>query len=211
MVATEASIVVLTERNASTTVGEELARSGFRLLGRVDTSRALLDALQAHQVDVVVAEVSRAERLRELAAGVAPGLQAKLVVVSGLPTEAALFTLLTAGARAFLRRPLLPGLLEQAVNAVVAGHAFVDPRSTTWLVELALHGNRRRSYDGLTLRQAQVVELVRGDLTNREIARVLGVSVPTVKSHLHEAMRRLGVRDRWAATVLAERLRGDRP
>jgi DNA-binding NarL/FixJ family response regulator len=75
---------------------------------------------------------------------------------------------------------------------------------------MALYGHRRRPADGLTLREAQVIELVRTGLTNQEIARLLDLSLATVKSHLHSAMHRLGAGDRWAATALAERLRQDR-
>jgi DNA-binding NarL/FixJ family response regulator len=212
VVATLPGVVVLGERTPSNAVTEEVARaSRCRLLGRVDSMRAVIDAARAHRLEVVVVEISTVERLREVAAGPLTGTGARLVVVSALPAEAALLTCMGAGARAFIRRPLEPGVVERAIAAVLAGDTFVDPRSTSWLVELALHGHRSRPRDGLTLRQSQVVELVRGGLTNREIARVLDVSLATVKSHLHEAMRRLGVGDRQSATVLAERLREDRP
>lgn len=214
MVAVTAGVLVLTERNASATVVEEVARNGrYRLLGRVDTARDAVDAARMYKPDVLVVEILTSDRLRDVAVVFDQGgdVGAKVVVVSALPAEAALLTAIVAGARAFLRKPLDPGLLERAVAAVLAGHAFIDPRSTNWLVELALHGHRSRPQDGLTLRQSQVVELVRGGLTNREIARVLDVSLATVKSHRHEAMRRLGVGNRWEATVSPDRLRDDCP
>lgn len=211
MVATDAGILVLGERSTALGIGEELARSPrFEHLGRVESMRGAVDAVRMRRPDVLVVEVATAERLRELSTGLASTVGARVIVVSALPAEAALLPSLGAGARAFLRAPLEPGLLERAITAVLAGHAFVDPRSTQWLVELALHGHRSRPGDGLTLRQSQVVELVRSGLTNREIARVLDVSLATVKSHLHRAMQHLGVTDRWAATALAERLREDR-
>lgn len=211
LVATEGSIVVLADRTASAATVEELARSSrYRLLGRVDSVRGAVDAVRLHRADILVVEVSTPDRLRELAGGLTAAVTGKVVVVSALPPEAALLTVLAAGARGFLRRPVEPGMLERAITAVTAGHTFVDPSSTTWLVGLALHGHRSRPHDGLTLRQLQVVELVRGGLTNREIARVLDLSLATVKSHLHEAMRRLGAGDRWAATAMVEQLRQDR-
>jgi DNA-binding NarL/FixJ family response regulator len=208
----EAGVLVVADSRASATVLEELARGGrFRLLGRVESVRGAAEAARTRRADVLVVEVSTPQRLREAVAVLGAGPGARAVVVSGLPAEAALLPVMAAGARAFLQRPLAAGLLEEAIAAVVAGHTFVDARSTGWLIDLAMHGRRSRPLDGLTLRQSQVVELVRGGLTNREIARLLGVSPGTVKTHLHEAMRRLGVTDRWAATVLAERLREDRP
>ncbi|MDQ3757591.1 MAG: response regulator transcription factor [Actinomycetota bacterium] len=210
VLATEASVLLVPERAGATSLDELSRTPRYRLVGRVEAMRSARDAVRLHRPDVVVAEVSTPERLHELAALLQDGLRVRTVVVSGLPPQVALLTSLAAGVRGFVRKPLGPGDVEEAVSAVLEGNAFVDTRSTGWLIELAVHGHRTRPQDGLTLRQSQVVELVRGGLTNREIAHVLGVSLPTVKSHLHEAMRRLGVGDRWAATVLAERLREDR-
>jgi DNA-binding NarL/FixJ family response regulator len=157
---------------------------------------------------VVVVEVATPDALRRLAAEAPRPTGARVVVVSALPPEVALLPAMAAGARAFLHKPLEPGFLATAVSWVLEGHRVVDPRSTAWLVELALHGHR--SVDGgLTLRQSQVASLVRGGLTNRQIAHVLGVSPETVKTHLHEAMRRLGATDRSAVAVVAARLRDD--
>jgi DNA-binding CsgD family transcriptional regulator len=49
---------------------------------------------------------------------------------------------------------------------------------------------------GLTAREAEIVALVRDDLSNREIASRLFLSVRTVESHLYRAMQKLGVSDR---------------
>ena len=52
-------------------------------------------------------------------------------------------------------------------------------------------------------REREVLAYVARGLTNKEIAFALGVAPSTVSSHLNNAMRRLGVRDRW---ILAELL-----
>lgn len=211
MVATETAVVVLAERTPYPGLAEELARCApFRLVGRVDTPRAVLDMARSRSAEIVVVELTTGERLRKMTDDL-PRAGLKLVVVSALPPEAALMPILAVGARAFLHRPVEPGVLEQALTAVAGGHRFVDPPSTGWLVQVALRGYRKDRPHGLTLRQAQVVELVAGGLTNREIGRVLGLSVATVKSHLNAAMHRLGADNRWAATARAEELREDGP
>lgn len=208
----ESTGVVVVADRLSTGAGEELARSSrLHHLGRFDTLRTAFDAGRAFDADILLVELAGPDRLRELTAGLptAPG-GAQVVVVSSLPTEAALLPALAGGARGFVLSPLEPLALERAVAAVLAGRVFVDERSVEWLVDLALHQNRRRVPDRLTFRQAQVVELVRTGLTNQEIATLLGVSLATVKSHMHAAMQQLGVADRWAATVLARQLREER-
>lgn len=202
-----ASFLLLTERAASHVYVEDLTRTGrYRPIGRTDSVSVAVDAVRSRRPQLVIVDVATVDRLQQVTAAIPRMAGSKVVVVSALPAEVALLTAMAAGARAFLQKPLDSEVFERAVASVIAGHTVVDPRSTAWLVGLALHGHRARPANGLTLRQSQVVVLVRGGLTNREIARVLGLSIDTVKTHLREAMKRLGARDRWAATVLAERL-----
>ena len=49
---------------------------------------------------------------------------------------------------------------------------------------------------GLTRRQLQIVQLLKTGASNKEIARVLGISDGTVKVHLHAIYERLGVTSR---------------
>lgn len=149
--------------------------------------------------DVVVAEVDTVERLRALAASLHEAGDAKLIVVSGLPAEVALLASMVAGAKAYLQKPVAADLLDRTVRAVAAGHTVVDPRCTAWLVDLALRGQRVPVANGLTLRQSHVLHLAGAGLSNREIAEVLGVSLDTVKTHVRQALKRLGVADRRTA------------
>ncbi|MDQ3757660.1 MAG: response regulator transcription factor [Actinomycetota bacterium] len=202
-----ASFYVVCERNGPPAFVEELARDpGYRAVGWADSMATALEAVRARRPDLVIADVASPERLHELVAAMPDLRHAKVVVVSSLPREGALLTAMATGVRALVDRPLRPELLHDAAAAVLAGYTFVDPRSTAWLVELALHGHRSRRASGLTFRQSQVVALAGAGLSNREIARVLDLSMDTVKSHLRQAMRRLGVGSRRAATEMAERL-----
>jgi DNA-binding NarL/FixJ family response regulator len=57
----------------------------------------------------------------------------------------------------------------------------------------------------LTTREAEVLELVRTGLANKQIARRLGISERTVKAHLTSVFQRIGVADRTQAAIWAER------
>lgn len=57
--------------------------------------------------------------------------------------------------------------------------------------------------DRLTTRQVQILRLVRAGLTNRQIARTLGISEGTVRKHLENVQGRLGVHSRVAAVYAA--------
>ncbi|MEX0754891.1 MAG: helix-turn-helix transcriptional regulator [Actinomycetota bacterium] len=62
---------------------------------------------------------------------------------------------------------------------------------------------RLRRVAVLTPRELEVIGLVARGLTNREIARVLGISPGTVRAHLEHAFTKLGVGTRTAAVAMA--------
>ena len=57
----------------------------------------------------------------------------------------------------------------------------------------------------LTRREREVLALIRGGLTNKAIARELGISPGTVKAHVEKVIAKLGVSDRTQAAVFAAR------
>lgn len=160
-------------------------------------SGAIADALQAHP-EVVVAELVDQAGVLELSsiASLSP-----TVVVSSVPTESALLPCLAAGARGFVLESASADVLDEAVAKVAAGHAYIDPNSVDWLVDVVAgsYAGRSgrddiRSSSLLSTRQSQVLALVRDGLTNADIAAVLGMSPNSVKTHRSRAMRKLGTR-----------------
>jgi DNA-binding CsgD family transcriptional regulator len=61
------------------------------------------------------------------------------------------------------------------------------------------------SMPDLTRRQARVFALITDGLSNKEIARALGIEVATVKNHVHQLLRKLNVTRRSAAATVARR------
>jgi NarL family two-component system response regulator LiaR len=183
------SVLVVTPYGAAPEFVAELARSRrYRPAGGVVSLVEARAAARTRSPDVAVVELTSLTQLDSLVAGLVDIVP--VVVVCDLPEEPALLAALARHARAFVRMPIERGLLAQAVTAAVNGWTYVDPRSTGWLVQLALQGRMARSPFGLSVRQLQVVELANGGLTNAEIAAVLGVSVETVKTHMQKARRR---------------------
>jgi DNA-binding NarL/FixJ family response regulator len=98
--------------------------------------------------------------------------------------------------------------LVGAIRAVAAGDAVLAPALTRRLVEEFC---RRRAPGGalepplteLTERELKVLRLIGRGLSNREIADTLYLSEATVKTHMNRLLRKLSVRDRIQAVVLA--------
>jgi two-component system, NarL family, response regulator LiaR len=96
-------------------------------------------------------------------------------------------------------------VLLESIDRVIEGATFLDPRLAARLVRLATRGQRAEGPFRLTLQEMRVLELLSRGLTNRQIADELGLGVATVKTHVHNAMRKLRVRNRTEAAAVAMR------
>ena len=98
-----------------------------------------------------------------------------------------------------------PGLLMEAMAAVVAGERWVDPE----IAERTRHAQARAaSAPPLTRRERELVELVRQGLRNRDIATELGVTEGTVKVYLHAIFDKFRVENRTELALKAADLIG---
>jgi NarL family two-component system response regulator LiaR len=123
---------------------------------------------------------------------------------------------LRAGAAGYLSKDLDVAALPRALEAARAGEAVVSRKMTMRLVEQI-----RRAPQGptglrpvrgpLTPREWEVVDLLGAGRTTDDIAADLVLSTETVRSHIKNLMRKLGVRTREDAVAAADRLRAAPP
>ena len=92
-----------------------------------------------------------------------------------------------------------PEDLLAAVRSAAEGHAPLDPRVAGAL----LPGREPRRRPTLSEREKQVLRLAADGLANKQIARRLGISESTVKVHIGNMFRHIGVRDRTSAALWA--------
>jgi DNA-binding NarL/FixJ family response regulator len=126
-----------------------------------------------------------------------------LAVVSADDDPAAIRAMLAIGVSGFIPKTDSPAVIASAVRLILAGGVYVPPR-------LVAHAGTAPaangiSVPGLTARQVDVVRLLAHGLSNKAIARELGVSEGTVKVHLLAVFRVLDVRNRTAAVIAAQR------
>jgi DNA-binding NarL/FixJ family response regulator len=84
-----------------------------------------------------------------------------------------------------------------AIRAAAAGHAPLDPRVAAALLPA------RSDEPVLSSREQEVLRLAANGLANKQIARKLGISESTVKVHLGNVFKRIGVADRTSAALWA--------
>ena len=106
---------------------------------------------------------------------------------------------LAAGAIGYLLKDCEPRELIAAVRSAAAGHAPLDPR----VAKALLPSTDAPSSPELSPRERQVLSLVSEGMANKQIGRALGITERTVKVHLVNVFRRIGVSDRTSAALWA--------
>jgi DNA-binding NarL/FixJ family response regulator len=111
------------------------------------------------------------------------------------------------GARGYLLKDVALADLVNAVKTVADGGSIVKPAVTQRLLKgLANLKNEFSSLeqpDPLTDRETEILRLMAGGYSNKEIANSLGVAEGTVKNHVSNILSKMGVRDRTRAVLKA--------
>lgn len=206
---------MLADDHATARLGVRMAleEGGFQVVAEtVDAPSAVAAALE-HRPDLCLLDVympgSGIAAAAELAEAL-PGMP--IVMLSVSDTNDDLFDALRAGACGYLLKDTDPQRLPVALRAVLDGEAPLPRVLTARLItEFRRHGRERRIADAdgslvtLSERESEVLELLRTELTTKQVAHRLGISPVTVRRHVSEASRKLRVADRGAAL----RLTGD--
>ena len=129
----------------------------------------------------------------------------RVVVLTAFADDDSVFAALRAGARGYLTKNASAGEILQALSAVCAGEAQLDPSVQRRLLEAVVSGVPRdgpagpaaaEPPDGLTQRELEVLTEIGAGLSNAEIAAKLRISGATVKSHINHLLAKTGSRDR---------------
>jgi DNA-binding NarL/FixJ family response regulator len=154
-------------------------------------------------MDISMPELDGVEACRRLRQQVP---EARVLFLTMHESEEYFFRALHAGAAGYIVKRTAAADLLAAVRAVARGESFLSPSVAHALVsEYAERGARpsatgahdptRDSYDSLTGREREVLQLVGEGNTNQEIADRLGISIKTVQTHRAAVMEKLGLRD----------------
>jgi DNA-binding NarL/FixJ family response regulator len=131
----------------------------------------------------------------------------QIVVLTTHADESSILDALDAGARGFLTKDAGRAEIALALRAACAGQTVLDPRVHEALLASARPARPvlRELPDGLSLREAEVLELIAGGLRNGQIADRLVISSATVKTHVNRIFAKTGARDRAQAVHYAYR------
>lgn len=130
----------------------------------------------------------------------------KVLILTTFNHDDLVYEALRAGASGFVLKDDPPEQLIAAVRTIATGAALLSPSVTRSLIA---HFTKERreprpaTLDTLTSRELDVFRLIALGLSNAEIGRELFISDTTVKTHVTRLLRKLQVRDRAQAIVLA--------
>jgi NarL family two-component system response regulator LiaR len=130
---------------------------------------------------------------------------ARVIVLTSFLDEDKLLPALRSGAAGYLLKNAPPQELARAVRAAHAGETLIDPVVAARLVESLAADGEPEPLDRLTPREREVLVLIGRGFPNKQIARELGLSEKTVKTHVGHVLAKLRVTDRTQAAVFAVR------
>jgi len=170
---------------------------GFKVIAEASNGREAVAMVEAHKPDVAILDVAMPmlngiEAARQISEKLP---QTAIVFLSMHSDEGYVLKALKSGAKAYLLKDSAEYDLINAILAVSEGKAFFSPAISKMLVEDYMRQMRERevedSYELLTTREREVLQLFAEGKTAKEVAAILDLSVYTIETHRSNIFQKL--------------------
>jgi DNA-binding NarL/FixJ family response regulator len=168
-----------------------------------------LEKLHQSSPDVVLLDVRMPKMtgIEFLQAMREAGDSTPIILLTTFDDDSALLNGIRLGARGYLLKDVSLAKLTETIRLVASGGTMISPVVTERLLRGLKNASPSSSPDygeeQLTPRETEIVRLMTGGYSNREIASALALSEGTVKNHVSSILGKLGVRDRTRAVLKA--------
>lgn len=140
----------------------------------------------------------------------------KIIMLTGSTEEDDVVTALKAGAHAYVLKGIAARELNGIVHSVYAGEGYVSPSLAAALLSDMTSVSRQKqsskdSFEDLTERERQILELISTGTSNKEIGQKLFLTEKTVKHYVTNILQKLHVQNRVQAALLAQEKTRPRP
>jgi len=204
--------IALADDHALIREGLKAVLTGFadiEVVLEADSGQALLDGLVEADTDLVVSDIrmpgmdgiALTRSLRER------GSPLPVLLLTTFDDENLMLEAVEAGAQGFLLKDVAPDDLEHAIREVVAGRGLLQPVTTDRVRDRFAFTDQGPPGEKFSPREVDILRLLAGGYSNREIARTIHLAEGTVKNYVSDILAKLECRDRTRAVLKAITLR----
>jgi len=187
--------------------------SDFEVIGEASDGRVAVQLAEALRPDVILMDIGmpNLNGIQATSQIAKSNPEVGMVIISMYSDEEYLLRSLHAGALGYLMKENAEADLDRAVRAVAQGKSFFSPSIQTALRDDYIRQLRQKgltdSYDLLTAREKEVLQLLAEGKVNKEVATVLDCSVNTVATHRMHLMQKLDLHSSAEIVLYAMRKR----
>ena len=171
----------------------------FEVVGEATDGREAVRIAEELALDVVIMDIGmpNLNGIDATAQMVKRDPQLKVIILSMHSDESYLTRALTAGVKGYLLKETADVDLYRAVQVVAQGKVFFSPTIANTLLEDYMRQLQQRglqdSYDLLTDREKEILQLLAEGRSNKEVATILNLSTYTVETHRSHVMQKLNL------------------
>lgn len=186
----------------------------IEVVAEVTDGDEVIDAVHRHHPDVILMDLrmQRMSGIEALRAVHALSRPPGTIALTSFDVEEVILEAVQAGVSGFLAKDADPAEIGEAVRAVARGEGALSPRAARAVMAHVhadttghLRRDARAQVEQLTEREQQVATAVAAGLTNAQIARQTFLSEATIKTHLTNAMAKLGAGNRVQLALVIDR------
>ena len=178
------------------------SRGDISVIGIARNFAEIKKLLEAAPVDLILCDTSERETAAEVRQLSSVFSDVRIVAIALTETEKEIVAWAEAGISAYVPRTASLTQLYTAILAAMRGEVRCSPKISGWLLrELRRRPKMSGRDERLTSREIQILRLISKGLSNKDIARELGISIATVKNHVHSVLEKLRVQSRSQAAA----------
>lgn len=151
-------------------------------------------------MDLVMPGMDGIEAIRQIKRSIP---NTRIIVLTSFAENDKVFAAIEAGVDGYLLKDTSPTELVKAIESAYAGNPTLHPDIAQKLMLRVSNRSSLYETETLTPRETEILALLAKGLANKAIAKRLLISIPTVKTHVHNIMRKIGLTNRIQAALYA--------
>ncbi len=189
----------------------ELSKT-ISVVGEADNGLTAIDLIKEQNPDVILSDIRmpQMDGIQLVAELTALNISTPIILLTTFDDHETVLHGIQSGARGYMLKDVSLDQLVGAIETVMSGGTMVQPAITEKVMKGLVSQNINKPAENdpnkiekLTGRETEVLRMMSGGYSNKEIASALSLSEGTIKNHVSNVLAKLGVRDRTRAVLKA--------